>query len=151
LTLALCRSTDRSTIGRAILLCRSTAWSTDMHQSAFVNFGRPGGRPTARALLPVGYSRPARSTDREFNSLVGNNGRPSDRPLSQIVRNTTIGGRPAGQPTKGFSSVIFSNGYILFCLFLGLFPTTLLCFLLMFSSPLNSGIMEKLNNKISKV
>jgi len=29
----------------------------DMHQSAFVNFGRPGGRPTARALLSVGPGR----------------------------------------------------------------------------------------------
>jgi len=37
----------------------------------------------------------------------------------------------------------FSNGYILFCFFLGLFPTTLLGFLLMFLSLINSGNVEK--------
>jgi len=110
-----------------------------MHQSACVHFGRPGGRPPAKALLSIGSGRPARSTDREFHSLVGNNGRPSDRPLFLTVRNPTVGSRPAEE----FSAVIFPNGYIQFCLFLGLFPAALLGFLLMFLSPINSGTVIK--------
>ena len=107
-------------------------------------------RPTARALLSVGSGQPARSINREFDFLVGNNDRPSGRPLSPIVRNLTVGSRPGGRPTEEFSAVIFPNNYILFCLFLGLFPMDLLNFLLIFSFPINSGTVKKLNNKISK-
>jgi len=143
LPLALSRSTDRSTVGRAKLLCRSIERSTNMHQSAFVHFGRPGGRPIARALLLVGSGRPPRSTDREFSSLVRNNGRPTG--LSTAIPN---GRRSIG---RRIFFCIFPNGYILFCLFLGLFPTTLLSLLLVFSSPINSGTIKKSSNKISKV
>ena len=67
-----------------------------------------------------------------------------------MVENLTVDGRPAGRLAEEFSSKFFPNSYILFCLFLGLFPTALLNFLLIFSSPINSEIVEKLNNKISK-
>ena len=123
-----------STVGRADMLCRSIKRSIDMHQSAL-----------CALRLTV------RSTDRELCSLVGKNGRPVGRPLSPTVKNPTVGGRPAGRPTEEFSFVFFSNDYILFCLFLGLFPTALLGFLLMFSSPINSGNVENLKNKIFKV
>ena len=82
-------------------------------QSTFEHFGRPGDRPTARALLSMGSGRPPQLTDKEFSSLVGNSGRP----LSPMVENPTVGGRPAGRLTEDFSSVFFPNGYILFCLF----------------------------------
>ena len=82
-----------------------------MHQSAFVHFGRLGGRPTAKALLSAG----------------------------------------SGRPTEEFSSVFFLNGYILFCLFLGLFPIALLDFLLMFSSPINSWTIENPLTRFLKV
>ena len=116
--------------------------AVDRHaQSAFVHFGRPGGWSTARALLSVGSGRSPRSTDREFSSLVGNNGRPTDRPLSPTFRNSTVGGRPADQQTEEFSSEFFPTAIFCFDFFLGLFPTTLL-----FSTPINSGTMRQLNN-----
>ena len=108
LLLVHCRSTDRSTVGRTKLLCRSIERSTDMHQSALVHFGRPGGRPTARSLLSVGSDRPPRLTDRELCSLVRNNGRPTGRPLSPMVENLTVGGRPAGRRQKDYL-LIFSQ------------------------------------------
>ena len=106
MTLVLCRSTGRQTAGRAKLLYRSTGRSTDMHQSAVVHFGRPAGRPEARAVPSVCSGRPARSTDREFHSLFGIHGRPSGLPLFPTVGNPTAGGRPAGRPsTVRFSTV----------------------------------------------
>ena len=114
------RSTDRSTIGRAELLCRSTERSTDMHQSALCTihssdckrFALSWIRSTApvdrqRALLP---SWEKRSTDR---STAIANGRKSNRWRSTGRR---------------ISFKFFPNGYILFYLFLGLFSTTLLGF-----------------------
>ena len=132
-----------STVGRAKLLRRSTARSTDMHQSAFVHFGRPGGRPTAWVLLSVGSGRPSRSTYRELFSLIGNNGRFTSQPLSPTVENLTVSGRPSGLPTEGFPSDFFPMAiFYLVHFFLGLFPMTLLGFLLMFSSPINNGTVE---------
>ena len=132
----------RSTVCRAKLLCRSTERSTDMHQSAFVHLGRPGDRPTTRALLSAGSGdRPGWPTESLALWL--------ETMISPTVENLTVGSRPAGRLTEDFL-LYFLNGYILFCLFLGLFPTTLLGFLLMYSSPINSGIVEKLSNKISK-
>ena len=144
LPLALSRSTDRSIVGRAKLL-----WSNDMHQSAFVHFGRPGGRPIAKALLSV--APVDRQVDRHRVLLSGWEQRLTDRSTAILNGQKSDRWRSTDRSTdRRIFFWIFSNGYILFCLFLGLFPTTLLSFLLIFSSPINVGLWKN-SNKISKV
>ena len=65
---------------------------------------------------------------------------------------------PIGQKSDRCRSInrrislwFFPKGYILFCLFLDLFSMTLFGFLLIFSSPINSGTVEKTKKKIQEV
>jgi len=69
-------------------------------------------------------------TDRELCSLVGNSGRPTDR------------------PAEGFPSDFFQRLYSILS-FLGSFPNDSFGFSTHVSSPINSETVEKSTNKIS--
>ena len=76
IVLSVDRAVDRYA-SKCLYALRSTEQSTDMHQSVFVHFGRPGGLLTARALLSIGPGRPTES-------------------LTLWLGTSTVGGRPAG-------------------------------------------------------
>ena len=99
----------RSTAGRAELLCRSTGRSTDMHQLCMCHFGRPTGRPGARAVLSV-FSRSTRPVDRlrELTLCLGL-GRPSRSTAFPTVGNPTVGGRPARSTDSSQNLLTDSN------------------------------------------
>ena len=111
---------------RALCALRSTVWLTDCKS--------------------LGLGR-VRSTDRELGSLVGNNGRSTGRLLSPTIENPTVGDRSTD---RKIFFCIFPNDYTLFCLFLGLFPMTLLGLLLIFSSPINSGTIKNSTTRFLK-
>ena len=77
--------------------------------SANVHFGRLGLSTVGKSSALCLVRSPARSTDREFHSLFGNHGRSSGRLLLPTVRNSTVGGRPAGRPTVDFSAELAPN------------------------------------------
>jgi len=90
-------------------------------------------------------NRPGRPTE-SFASLL-------EKMIDRYLQRSKIRSLTVDQPVdrqKNFL-LIFSNGYFSFCLFLGLFPTTLLGFLLMFSSLINSGTRGKPIKKFEQV
>ena len=143
--LALSRSTDRSTVSRAALLCRSTEQSTDMHQSALCAL-RSTERSNDCKSFAFGWVQSTAPVDRQRALISGwdkqstaiPNGRKSDR------------WRLTGRSTdRRISFWFFPIDYIFVCLFLNLFPIALLGFLLMFSSLINSETVEKPINKLT--
>ena len=140
-----CRLTDPIDRRQSKLLC----WLT-VHAPKCICALRSTGRLTDCKSFALGQVWSIGPVDQQRVWL-------SSWELRSTVRSTAI---PNGQKSgrwwstgrltdRRISFWFFSNGYIMFCLFLGLFLTALLGFLLMFSSPINSGTVKKLN-KISK-
>ena len=107
---------------------------------------RPG-RPAERAELSVCSGRPTESVYSLFRFL----GRPSGQPLSQRSKIQLLAVDRPGRPPADKVCRLAANGYILFCLLLGLLPTNLLVFLTQFSSPINSESVIQLKHKIIRV
>jgi len=139
-------SVDRSsTVDRVNLLCRSTEWSTDRRDKFLC---RLTDRSTVFAqdltCIGVHFGRP---TEIYFVSVGSRSIRRSTP--NPTVRFLTIGGWSAGRPTERFSED-FSQRLVSILSFLGHIPTAL-CFLYMFSSPINRGTVEKPYKKLRTI
>ena len=113
--LAQSRSTDRSTVGRAELLCRSI----DMHQVHCVHFNRQCGRPTERVCSRLGQvDRLDQMTESFALWLEKMVDQWTDRSTAIPKVKTPINGsRLAGRLTEEFSTDFFPTAIFQFVFF----------------------------------